>query len=290
MALMALGQAELQRGDYVRAAARTEEAIALFVPLEPSAPAGRRVLNRAYANLGRIAFAQKDFARAATALEEALARAPVGSFAWGRSDTLHAWGDLARERGHLEQALTFYRESVELAQDHGDRRFLARTLAGIAVVAAAQGRMHPAVRLAGAAAALREQIGVPVEEWQRATYDHGLDLARSAMPPETFLDTWAAGFALPLPAAIAEALTATAPAASSSERSEPPSPAIAAGLTAREGEVLRLLAEGLSDRQIAEVLSISERTAGNHVQHLMQKLDVDSRTAAAVFAVRHDLA
>ncbi len=61
------------------------------------------------------------------------------------------------------------------------------------------------------------------------------------------------------------------------------------GLTPRESEVLRLLAEGLSDREIAEALSISERTAGNHVQHAMQKINVDSRTAAAVFAVRHDL-
>ena len=45
----------------------------------------------------------------------------------------------------------------------------------------------------------------------------------------------------------------------------------------------------MSDREIAEALSISERTAGNHVQHAMQKIGVDSRTAAAVFAVRHDL-
>jgi DNA-binding NarL/FixJ family response regulator len=61
------------------------------------------------------------------------------------------------------------------------------------------------------------------------------------------------------------------------------------GLTPREGEVLRLLAHGLSDREIAAALAISERTAGNHVQHVMQKLDVDSRTAAAVFALRRGL-
>lgn len=65
---------------------------------------------------------------------------------------------------------------------------------------------------------------------------------------------------------------------------------VAAGLTPREGEVLRLLAEGLSDREIGSALSISERTAGNHVTHILQKLNLDSRTAAAVFAVRHDLA
>ena len=45
----------------------------------------------------------------------------------------------------------------------------------------------------------------------------------------------------------------------------------------------------MTDREIAETLSISERTAGNHVQHAMAKIDVDTRTAAAVFAVRHGL-
>ena len=91
-------------------------------------------------------------------------------------------------------------------------------------------------------------------------------------------------------AAITEALTAAVPAASATGRAATTGSSVVAGLTARESEVLRLLAEGLSDRQIAEVLSISERTAGNHVLHILQKLDVNSRTAAAVFAVRHDIA
>ena len=65
---------------------------------------------------------------------------------------------------------------------------------------------------------------------------------------------------------------------------------MAAGLTAREAEVLRLLAQGLSDREIAEALSLSPRTIGGHVTNLLAKLDLESRTAAAVFAVRHGLA
>jgi DNA-binding CsgD family transcriptional regulator/tetratricopeptide (TPR) repeat protein len=290
MALMALGQVELQRGDYQQAAERTEEAIALFLLIEGTAPTAPQFLSRAYANLGRIAFAQQDFPRAATAFEEALGRDRALGFTWGLGDTLRSLGDLARERGDLERALACYRESVELAKDHGDRRFLAKTLAGIAVVAAVQGRMEPAVCLAGAVAALREQIGVPVEEWQRSTYDQGLERARSAMPTEQFEAAWAAGSALPLEAVIAEALTVAAPAASASGVSGTPDPAILAGLTGREGEVLRLLTEGVSDREIAATLSISERTAGNHVQHILQKLGVDSRTSAAIFAVRHGLA
>ena len=62
-----------------------------------------------------------------------------------------------------------------------------------------------------------------------------------------------------------------------------------AGLTAREVEVLRLLAEGLSDAQIAERLVISRRTVHGHLRSIYGKLDVSSRTAAARFAIDHRL-
>ena len=58
------------------------------------------------------------------------------------------------------------------------------------------------------------------------------------------------------------------------------------GLTGRERDVLRLLAEGMSDREIAGALSLSPRTVGWHVTHLLTKLDVPSRTAAAAAALR----
>ncbi|MDX6555831.1 MAG: hypothetical protein QOD86_2026 [Miltoncostaeaceae bacterium] len=62
-----------------------------------------------------------------------------------------------------------------------------------------------------------------------------------------------------------------------------------AGLTARETEVLGLIAEGRSNREVAERLHISPRTAEHHVQHVYAKIGVSSRAAAALFALRHDL-
>jgi HD-GYP domain-containing protein (c-di-GMP phosphodiesterase class II) len=63
----------------------------------------------------------------------------------------------------------------------------------------------------------------------------------------------------------------------------------AGGLTAREVEVLVLLARGLSNKQIAERLVITPKTAGNHVEHIYAKIGASSRAAAAMFAVRHGL-
>lgn len=61
-------------------------------------------------------------------------------------------------------------------------------------------------------------------------------------------------------------------------------------LTEREAEVLRLLAEGLSNQEIAQTLTLSERTVGAHVSHILRKLHVASRTQAALYAVREGLA
>ena len=62
-----------------------------------------------------------------------------------------------------------------------------------------------------------------------------------------------------------------------------------AGLTAREVEVLILVARGLSNKQIAERLVITPKTAGNHVEHIYAKIGASSRAAAAMFAVQHGL-
>jgi HD-GYP domain-containing protein (c-di-GMP phosphodiesterase class II) len=62
-----------------------------------------------------------------------------------------------------------------------------------------------------------------------------------------------------------------------------------AGLTERESEVLRLLARGKTNREIAEALVITEKTAGHHVEHIYAKADVSTRVGAALFAMRHDL-
>jgi DNA-binding CsgD family transcriptional regulator len=62
-----------------------------------------------------------------------------------------------------------------------------------------------------------------------------------------------------------------------------------AGLTQREAEVLRLIASGKTDREIADELIISIRTVGNHVRNILNKTDSVNRTDATAFAVRHDL-
>ena len=83
--------------------------------------------------------------------------------------------------------------------------------------------------------------------------------------------------------ALANALTTGATKAT-------PVPPASHGLTPREAEVLRLIAAGRTNQQIGEALFISPRTAQNHVTHVLAKLDLPSRTAAAAYAHTHGLA
>jgi DNA-binding NarL/FixJ family response regulator len=70
-----------------------------------------------------------------------------------------------------------------------------------------------------------------------------------------------------------------------------PSPSsFPAGLSQREVEVLRLVAAGKSNRQIAQALTLSEKTVANHLTHIFNKTGVDNRAAATAFAMRHNLA
>ena len=62
-----------------------------------------------------------------------------------------------------------------------------------------------------------------------------------------------------------------------------------AGLTAREVDVLRLLARGLSTKQIADQLDMSPKTAGNHIEHIYSKIGVNNRALASMFAMHHGL-
>ena len=77
--------------------------------------------------------------------------------------------------------------------------------------------------------------------------------------------------------------------AAAGQRRTPPLQRGPSDLTDREVEVLRLIARGRSNREVAEQLFISPKTVGRHVENLYAKIDVSSRAAAAIFAMEHGL-
>jgi DNA-binding NarL/FixJ family response regulator len=173
----------------------------------------------------------------------------------------------------------------------GFRLGLPETLEGFARLAAAEDQPERALRLAGAAAALREAMGTPLPPFWAADLERSLEPARQALSAEAWAAAWAAGRAMPLAHAVTEALAIELPVAAA-----PPGPTHnlaldqAESLTARELEVAALVARGLTNRQIAAALSIAERTVGTHLTNILGKLGFTSRSQVAVWAVERGLA
>jgi DNA-binding NarL/FixJ family response regulator len=154
----------------------------------------------------------------------------------------------------------------------------------MAMLATAEARPIDAVRLYAAGAALRQAIGFGGRAG--TDYVERLAAARQALTPSEAADAWAVGIALPLDQVIEDALQeplARPAAASTAPRRT------AGGLTPREVEVLRLVADGRTNRDIAAVLVLSEHTVARHIANIFNKLGIASRTGAAAFAVRQGL-
>ena len=282
-ALLMLGIELEYRAEHARAAAVLEEAAELLDGLgEPARAAVARL------QLGVGALESGDGARGEALLGEALSVFRREGTEWAVGGTLQALGQAAEDRGDPAAAAARYAESLSIWAEIGHRDGLPDTLNGAARLAAAGGRPVAAARLLGAAAALGETLENLPRPAERARTERATAAACAALGDPGFAAAWAAGRALPPEQAAAEAAdvldavgAAIAPSSAAND---------AFGLTPRECEVLRLLAAGRSNREIGEALFISPRTAQTHVTHLLAKLGLPSRTAAAAFAHAHGLA
>ena len=289
--LVRLGVAYIAQERYAEAAAPTAEALALYEELGEAATALPRA-TIALTLLGDIAAAEGDHGRAEGYLAEALARQRALGFTWAASNALIRLGYLARLRGDLVAAAARYRESLDHAHADGDPTQVGQALVGFAAVALAWGKPERAARLLGAKATLDDIFGGSIHAPDRADQERTLAAVRAALGEGAFTTAWAAGRALSVEAAVAEAIEVgvTPPVPTGVVPSSAPVPADPFGLSPREREVLALLARRLSDKEIAAALFVSPHTASTHVKRVLGKLGAANRREAAAVAARHGLA
>jgi DNA-binding CsgD family transcriptional regulator len=200
---------------------------------------------------------------------------------------------VAALQGDYAAAHALYEEGLAIAAEVHARGFLAYCLVGLGEVVAAEEQVPWAVLLWGAAESLYETIGTSLPPVERTAYEHLMAAARAQLGEEAFATAWAQGrtmtpeqaLAVREPQAIPAEITPVTPSTTPAS----PAPSYPAGLTAREVEVLRLVAQGLSNVQIAEHLVISPYTVNAHMRSIYSKLDVNSRIAVMQFASRHHL-
>jgi non-specific serine/threonine protein kinase len=198
-------------------------------------------------------------------------------------------GQVAMAEGHSAEARAALRESLHLHQELGNRAGVADTLESIAALAATETQSERAIQLAGAAAGVREQVGAPLSPMGHAMLDQWLVLVRQALGAETTTLAWEAGRNMAVEQALDLALAATEAQPTRSDRQPDRSTQQVAGLSPREREVAALLAHGLSNRQIAEQLVITERTVAAHIEHLLDKLGFASWHQVGAWADEHRL-
>jgi non-specific serine/threonine protein kinase len=293
--LTGLGLVAAAAGETERAAALHQEGLAIWRQVDD-----RAGVAQALGRLAVLAFQQGDYAGARLLNEHCLAVRRARGDQRGIAFVLGQLGFLALETGDPGRAARLHGESLEIAHTLGATHPTANALEGLAGAAAAQGEHRRALRLAGAAAALRDRVNNPPTATMRERLERWLLPAHRALRPGEAGRAVEEGRAAPLDAAVRAAL---APLRASTRRPVDAGGGPAAGqgmaaatglpagaLTRRETQVLRLVAEGQTNRAIAAELVLSEKTVARHLNNIFGKLGVASRTAAAAFALRHGIA
>jgi non-specific serine/threonine protein kinase len=232
-------------------------------------------------------------------------------------------GDIELESGNYNRAKKYYEEYLKVAREIGDRMHIANgtyylgsvllhendlnsarllfaetlergreigmnyvewAIFGFACMAAAEKKARRAIRLFAFSDRLFH--GGNAEKTDEIAYRRYLALAQDQVDKEGFDAAWAEGCSMPVEQAIAEAEQESLVPSTVQTHALPRDPNV---LTPRETEVLRLVAAGLSDAQVAAQLVISRRTVSTHLTAIYGKLGVSSRSAATRYALDHDL-
>ncbi|MGH2617539.1 MAG: ATP-binding protein, partial [Thermomicrobiales bacterium] len=239
-ALHVLGWAELLQADHGELRSAIEESVALF-----RKAGDRWGLATALCTLGMAIIVTREPSAATSVLAESVALSRELGDTWGLARALHYSGEVARFRGADEQARALYEESLGLYRElehrgsaaivlhnlgyvaqhqgsprralvcfaealaehitHGDRQNIGHCLGGIAGMASLLGQPGQAARLFGAADMLFERMGTSIWPVDKVDYDRNLKTVRARLGDEAFAAAFAAGRALPLEQAIAEA-------------------------------------------------------------------------------------
>jgi predicted ATPase/DNA-binding CsgD family transcriptional regulator len=296
--LYSLAQARLEsQADPAIVHSLLEESLALWRELgDPRGTAYAVFLS------GQVAFRQGDVATARSLAEESMRRYKEIGDRQGIAISLILLARVVSFQCDHTVARRISEEGLATARETNHKWVIASCLEGLASIVAAQEQggiplvgIPPgervflwAAQLWGAAAALREAVGVPIPFVERADYERSVSAARTQLGEATFAAAWAQGRTMTPEQVFAaqgrgvvslSAIPVTAPALS-----------YPAGLTAREVEVLRLVVRGLTNTEIAQELRLSEKTVAHHLTHIFNKTSSENRASAAAFAIRHGLA
>ena len=281
-----LGLEATERGDHAAAVRHLEEGLVLFRELDND-----QRISQMLANLALASHRIGDLERARTLYDEALAIQRRLGDDRSAAITLEDMSGLLRDLGDIDRTVSCLTESALLSIRVGNPAMAGQAIIRLAELEAVRGQADRAAWLLGAADALREGAEEPLSDDIVILAGRAAELARAASGEVRYQVTRSGARGLTREQ-IVETLMTAAPGSVIPASPQPPSPQsfqLAEQLTAREAQVLRLLVDGKTDRDIAAELFVSTKTVSNHVASILAKLGVETRTAAAALAIRQGL-
>ena len=193
------------QGKYERASSLYDECLTMFRQVGDGAGVAW-TLNY----LGDVAREKADFVAARSYCEQSLSEFRRLHDSWGIASALSDLASLSCDQGNNAEARRLYGESIKVFQELGHKRGIARALECLAVSAAAQSKAEQSLHWAGAAAALRQQLGIPLLPAEQRRLEKALEFARRTLGNAAGLTAWMEGWAMPVEQAIQEALNCDA--------------------------------------------------------------------------------
>jgi len=220
---------------------------------------------------------QGKFDEAVKVGEEGLAMCRVARNLFVRGTIADHVAEARRRRGELVEAEALIREGIECKRELYDRRGLAVILETLAWISSDRGDDTRAATLLGFAQSLRESLGIPILAPFVSPHDACQLTTKEHLGEAGFGRAFARGFDMSVEEAVEYSLgqapvKTRAPAAAAQP---------ATHLSRREQEIARLIAEGLTNKEVASKLFISNRTVETHVTNMLNKLGLNSRTQLA---------
>ncbi len=275
--LLWLGILTMAEGDLERAQPLLEQSLGIY-----RAIGDQWWTVEALSFLGNLAAMRNDYERATSFHEESLAVARETRNPMNLTTALRNLGHVALRRGQVRRAAECYSDSLAVYKRVNIPGVITECLDGLARVACVRGAYVQAARLFGATEASLEVLGGQLPLWSDVSeHDRHVAATRAALGDAAFAAAREAGRAMTLERVIEYALTVTTGTSAEDQEQGP--------LTVREREVATLVAQGMTNREIAAALVIAERTAETHVQNILNKLGFDSRTQVAAWAVKRGL-
>jgi DNA-binding CsgD family transcriptional regulator len=277
-ALTLLGSIHAYEGEQGKGRQRLEEVLDLVHDED--------IRMEALVGLGEVLIQMGEVTQARARLDEVIALARGPEAPRGRAALFLGLVDFfdsnyAGARTNIARSLGIFRRL-------GNRYALAAALDASAGLALADSQPLDALRLTGAAAGLRELVRAPLApRWQEILEAVVIRPATDTAGAQAASTAWAEGRQMPVDAAVRCALEAlhVEPAAAAAETA-PSTGRHLAQLSEREAEVAKLVAQGMTNRQVAERLGVAERTAEGHVERIRRKLGVRTRTQIAIAVLK----